>query len=94
LLWNKDKTPNVRRTERFGVRQVAVIGDLVRPAPVHYWSRISLVVWDMPKNDVAVYVAMHAVSRDPTIEAINERAATRRQRAIIAHEAFILSETC
>jgi Uma2 family endonuclease len=78
--------------ERFGVRQVAVIGDLVRPAPLHYWSQITLVVWDMPKNLVAVYVALAAVSRDPKIELINERSATRRQRAMIAHEVIFLTE--
>ena len=78
--------------ERFGVRQVAVIGDLVRPVPLHYWSQISLVIWDMPKNDLAVYVAMSAVSRDPRIELINEQSATRRQREMIAHEAILLSD--
>jgi hypothetical protein len=78
--------------ERFGVRQVAVIGDLVRPAPLHYWSRITLVVWDMPEDYVAVYVAMHAVSRDPPIEVINEPSATRRQRDMIAHEAILLTD--
>jgi hypothetical protein len=69
-----------------------VIGDLVRPAPLHYWSRITLVAWDMPENYVAVYVAMDAVSRDPRIEVINERSATRRQRDMIAHEAIFLTE--
>ena len=78
--------------ERFGVRQVGVIGDLVRSAPLHYWSQITLVIWDMPKDLVAVYVAIHAVSRDPTIEVINEQSATRRQRDMIAQEAIFLTD--
>ena len=44
------------------------------------------------ENDVAVYVAMHAVSRDPTIEVINEQSATRHQRAMIARETILLTE--
>jgi hypothetical protein len=78
--------------ERFGVRQVAVIGDLVRPTPLHYWSVISLVVWDMPEDRGAVYVALSALSRDPRIEVIDERSATRCQRDLIAHEAIFLAD--
>lgn len=78
--------------ERFGVRQVALIGDLVRFAPLHYWSVISLVVWDMPENRVPVYVALAAVSRETRIELIDEQSATRRQRDLIAHEAILLTD--
>jgi hypothetical protein len=67
-----------------------VIGDLVRSVPLHYWSQITLVVWDMPKNDGAVYVALAAVSREPQIDLIDEGSATRRQRTMIAHEAILL----
>jgi hypothetical protein len=78
--------------ERFGVRQVALIGDLVRSAPLHYWSRITLVVWDMPENRLAVHLALTVVSRETRIEVIDEQWATRRQRAMIAHEAILLTD--
>ena len=45
----------------------------------------------MPENDVAVSMALAAVSCDPRIELINEGAVTRRQRAMIAHEAIVLT---
>jgi len=51
--------------ERFGVQQVAVIGDLVRFAPLHYWSRLTLVVWDSLAERATIAVALATVSRAP-----------------------------
>jgi hypothetical protein len=51
---------------------------------------ISLMIWDMPEDRCAVYIALHTVSREPRINLID--AATRSQRAMIVHEAIFLTD--
>jgi hypothetical protein len=84
--------PAAGGTSVIGSRQVAVISDVVRSASLHYWSQISLVVWDMPVDRYAVHVALSALSRDPRIKVIDKGAVTRRQRDTIAHEAISLTD--
>ena len=40
--------------DHFGVQRVAVIGDLVRPEPLHFWSEMTLVAWGLPQDHYAI----------------------------------------
>ena len=76
--------------EQFGIQRLAVIGDLVRDAPLNVWSEITLVAWDMPRDHVPVRHALWELSRDPLIDLIDVEWATPAQRESIAHEAVML----
>lgn len=73
--------------ERFGAQRVAVIGDLVRPEPLGFWSELTLVAWGLPKNHYAIYQALDELAREPRIEIRNAEDASVRQRAAFAREA-------
>ncbi|MBD2068664.1 Uma2 family endonuclease [Leptolyngbya sp. FACHB-671] len=58
--------------EQFGIQRVGVIGDLVCPQPLNYWSEIQLVVWEMDRRSgLDIYKALSAVSEEPKIQLIN-----------------------
>ena len=35
---------------KYGLKRVAITGDLLSPAPLGYWSRLTLAVWDVPAD--------------------------------------------
>lgn len=76
--------------ERFGIRRLAVIGELVRPAPLHYWSEITLVAWDLPRHDYELYHALYELINEPNVTLINAQEASPSQRDAIAREAVEL----
>lgn len=54
--------------EQFGLTRIGVIGDLVRPQPLNYWSEITLVSWDQDISDIwKIYDALSRLSQDPEI---------------------------
>ncbi|MBD1847412.1 Uma2 family endonuclease [Cyanobacteria bacterium FACHB-63] len=54
--------------EQFGLTRIGVIGDLVRPQPLNYWSEITLVSWDQDISEHwKIYEALLRLSRDPEI---------------------------
>ena len=67
----------------YGAQRVAVVGGLVREAPLHYWSELTLAVWKMPKFDYAALHAFYDRFSEPRIDLIAaERATPARQQAI------------
>ena len=36
---------------KYGLKRVAITGDLLSPAPLGYWSRLTLAVWGVPADD-------------------------------------------
>jgi predicted nucleotidyltransferase len=76
--------------ERFDVKRVAVIGDLVRPEQLHYWSEITLVVWGLPKERRELYTALDELSRTPAVNVRAAETALPRQQAALQREAVEL----
>jgi hypothetical protein len=77
--------------ERFGVQRVAVIGDLVRSAPLGYWSELTLVAWGLPRDGYAIYQALGELGREPRIDIRRAENAAPRQRAAFEREAVEVS---
>jgi Uma2 family endonuclease len=73
-----------------GVQRVAVIGDLVRAAPLHYWSELTLVIWQLPKPNHDVLHALYDRINEPRIDVVEAERATRAQQQAIANEAVDL----
>lgn len=49
-----------------------MIGDLVQPQPLNYWSEINLVVWDMQgRSNLDIYKALSAASEKPEIRILD-----------------------
>jgi hypothetical protein len=70
--------------ERFGVQRVAVIGDLVRPAPLGFWSELTLVAWGLPREHYAIYQVLDELR--PRIDIRRAEDAASRQREAFACE--------
>jgi Uma2 family endonuclease len=85
--WSVARQAAALLRERFGVQRVAVIGDLVRPAPLGFWSEITLVAWGQPKEYYTIYQAFDELAREPRIEVRRAEEASPRQRAAFACEA-------
>ena len=59
--------------DQFGVTRVAVAGDLGQDAPLDYWSKLILAVWDIPdeqKPYTSVQQVVHQMSAEPEIQLI------------------------
>ena len=59
--------------DQFGVTRVAAVGDLVRDAPLDYWSKLVLALWDVPdvqKPYTSVRQVVEQMSADPEIQLI------------------------
>jgi hypothetical protein len=85
--WSVARQAATLLRERFGVERVAAIGDLVRPAPLGFWSEITLVTWGLPRDYYTIYRALDELAREPRIEIRNAEEASSRQRAAFAREA-------
>jgi hypothetical protein len=86
--WNVARQAAALLRERFGVQRVAVIGDLVRPQPLGFWSELTLVAWGLPKDHYAIYQALDALAREPRIEIRSAEDASPRQYAALEREAM------
>ena len=59
--------------DQFGVRRVAVAGDLVQNVPLDYWSKLILAVWDLPDEQrpyTSIRQVLHQMSADLEIHLI------------------------
>lgn len=73
----------------YDIKRIAVIGDLVRPTPLNYWSDITLVVWDVPDmKGYEIYKALSSLSKQPKIRLIeaDEEYLTVEEENAIARE--------
>jgi Uma2 family endonuclease len=73
--------------QRFGAARVAVIGDLLRSAPLGYWSDLTLVAWGLRRRDHDLYAALDALGTEPRIDVRRAEDASPRQRVAFADEA-------
>lgn len=76
--------------ERFGAKRVVVIGDLVRPEPLHYWSELTLVTWGMDREARDLYQALDALPHAPRIDVRAAEEASPRQQVALQREALKL----
>lgn len=66
----------------------AVIGSLTRPEPLHCWSELLLVVWDMKGGTFDNYDLLRELDPEYTIDLIDPNHATRTQQRMISEEAI------
>jgi Uma2 family endonuclease len=85
--WSVARQAAALLRERFGVQRVAVIGDLVRLAPLGFWSELTLVAWGLPKDHYAIYQALDELVREPRISIRSAEDASPRQRETFMREA-------
>ena len=58
--------------EQFGIQRIGLIGDLLRPYPLNYWSEIKLVVWETDEqSDWEIYQALSSISEEPEIQVLH-----------------------
>jgi len=91
--WSVARQAAALLRERFGVSRVAVIGDLLRPDALGYWSELNLVVWDLPKHEHSIYQALDAFRSEPRIEVRRAENASPRQRAALLSEAVDITNS-
>jgi Uma2 family endonuclease len=66
--WGRARKAAALLRERFGVQRVALLGDLVRPEPLHFWSELTLVASGLPSHGYDVYTALRGLGHEPEIE--------------------------
>jgi predicted nucleotidyltransferase len=67
--WQQARTVARQLREDHGVKGVGVMGALVRDEPLNVWSRIQLVVWDVPE-EVQLWHLGQSLPEKPPIEVI------------------------
>jgi len=93
VWWSVARRAAALLPERFGVSRVAAIGDLLRAEPISYWSELTLVVWDLPKDEHGIYSALDALGSEPRIEVRRAEDASPRQRAALSREAVDITNS-
>ncbi|NJO83881.1 MAG: Uma2 family endonuclease [Blastochloris sp.] len=81
--WQRAHEAAALLRERFGVRQVVVLGDLMRPEPLHFWSELTLVVSGLPRSSYEVYTALQALGDAPEIDLRRVEDLAPRQAALL-----------
>jgi hypothetical protein len=89
--WSLARQAAVLLRERFGVQRVAVIGDLIRPKPLGFWSELTLVAWGLTRGHYTIYQALDELAGEPRIEIRNAEDASPRQYMALEHEAVDVS---
>jgi Uma2 family endonuclease len=60
--WNLARQTATFLRHHYPIERIAIAGDLVASAPLHFWSELVLVVWGLPQQDDR-YTEMHTVVR-------------------------------
>jgi hypothetical protein len=60
-----------------------VLGDLLRPEPLHFWSELTLVVSGLPSHSYDVYTALRGLRGAPEIELRRIEELSPRQAAAL-----------
>lgn len=86
--WNEVQRAAELLRARFGAGQLAVIGDLLAPTPLHYWSELTVVSWERLEHEPALYRALRDLAVPIDIRELGE--ALPQQRAAVAHDGLLL----
>ena len=87
--WNIARQAAALLRETCGVTRVGVIGDLVRPQPLSYWSDITLVAWDVPeRKGYEIYQARSKLSKEPSVRLleVERNYMTVEEKQALSHE--------
>lgn len=84
--WTRAREAAALLRERFGVQRVVVLGDLVRPEPLHFWSELTLVVSGLPSHGYDVYPALRGLGGEPELELRRFEELSPRQAAALPDE--------
>jgi hypothetical protein len=68
----------------FGADQLAIIGDLVAPTPLHYWSELTLVSWERLEHTSELYGALRDLAIPIDLRELPE--ASPQQRVALARD--------
>jgi hypothetical protein len=66
--------------------RIVVIGELTRPEPLHFWSELSLVVWDLEGGTFENYLLLRDIDTERVIDLIDAEHAGPAQQRMIAEE--------
>lgn len=86
VWWGRAQEAAALLRERFGVQQVVVLGDLVCPEPLHFWSELTLVVSGLPSHSYDVYTTLRGLGSEPEIELRRIEELSPRQAAALLVE--------
>jgi hypothetical protein len=86
--WNLARLAAARLRSKYKIGRVAVIGCLTRPEPLHFWSELLLVVWDLPGGTFENYELIRDLDTDQVIDLIRPEGATGSEQRMIAKEAI------
>lgn len=84
--WGRAREAAALLRERFGVQRVVILGDLVRPEPLHFWSELTLVVSDLADYSYELYTALRSLGGEPEIEVRRLEELSSRQAAALLDE--------
>ena len=75
------------RSHHFSVDKLGVIGDLVMPQPLNYWSDITLVYWEKFEDSWRAYDVLREIDPDMRVDLLraDEHWLTADQRWQIEH---------
>lgn len=68
--WHLAEMAAAQLRGQFGVRRLAVAGDLIKPEPLNFWSELFLLAWDLPVNHETgreLYQLIWNISSNPNI---------------------------
>jgi hypothetical protein len=72
--------------EHAGAQRVGIIGALLHPQPLDYWSQLSLVVWGVNLWDFETYRDIRALDRKGVVDLVDPRRPRREEREAIEKE--------
>jgi hypothetical protein len=85
--WQLARQAAQQLRENTGVSRVAVIGDLTRAEPLHFWSELLLVVWGLKGSRFSGYEAIRQLDSEGEIELIDPVHIFKVQQQAIQDEA-------
>jgi predicted nucleotidyltransferase len=85
--WGLARQAAARLREKHGVQRIAVIGSLTRPEPLHFWSELALVVWELPGGTFANYDLLRDLDEERVLDLIDPEHATPAEQRAIREEA-------
>ncbi len=89
--WDLARKAAARLRAERPVRRVAVVGSLTRPEPLHFWSELSLVVWDLKGGRFDNHELLRDLDPGFAIHLIDPKYASRTEQQMIAEEAVELA---
>jgi hypothetical protein len=72
--------------ENAGAKRVGVIGDLLHPEPLDYWSELSLVVWGVDLGDFPLLRGLRDLDTQQVVHLVDPERPDREEKEAIQRE--------